>query len=372
LVKFKFPDKKRNLIVIIVESLETGFFMRKDNGAFEEDLIPEIVNLIDDNISYVSNCNQYGHFQVYGTDWTIAGIVGQYSGIPLSISFMNLKNHNDYGMLGEKFLPKACSIADILSKEGYSNYFICGSNASFGGRDKYFKTHGDTVIYDYNYFQDAHLIPPDYKVWWGIEDRKLYDLTKNKLSEISSSNDPFFVTILTADTHPVDGYLDTSAEQNYDTQFKNVLRDMSKQLKDFIDWLKEQEFYNNTTVVVLGDHLYMDSNVFPEDFKVFKKGAKFINAERNNIEKRHCINIFINSLLKPDGTKTRKYTHFDIYPTLLDSIGVEYNAEGLGLGRSLNKCSETLLEGYVGGGTIQMSEELKRPSILYKWLWGVK
>jgi hypothetical protein len=41
--------------------------------------------------------------------------------------------------LGEKFMPNAYGIGDILGKAGYTNYFILSSEAEFGGRGKYFK-----------------------------------------------------------------------------------------------------------------------------------------------------------------------------------------------------------------------------------------
>jgi phosphoglycerol transferase len=46
-----FPEKKRNLIVIIVESLETGFLKTEEGGAFSEDLMPEIAVLAKNNIN---------------------------------------------------------------------------------------------------------------------------------------------------------------------------------------------------------------------------------------------------------------------------------------------------------------------------------
>lgn len=38
---------------------------------------------------------------------------------------------------------------EILKKEGYNQIFMCGSDISFGGRDKFYKQHGDYEIFDY-------------------------------------------------------------------------------------------------------------------------------------------------------------------------------------------------------------------------------
>jgi phosphoglycerol transferase len=148
-----FPVKKRNLIVIFVESLETGFLTTEDGGAFAENLIPEIAELARNHVNFSGDDGIGGAVQLYGTEWTIAGITSYYSGVPLALSFLNQTEWNNYGKLGDDFLPGASGIGDILRDAGYNSYFFLGSDIAFGGRDKYFKTHKDTVIFDYNYFR---------------------------------------------------------------------------------------------------------------------------------------------------------------------------------------------------------------------------
>jgi phosphoglycerol transferase len=368
-VEITFPERKRNLMVIFVESLETGFLTREDGGAFSESVIPDIENLMKNNINFSSGNGPGGSHELYGTEWTIAGITAQYSGVPLAVTSFNQTNWNHYGSLGNEFLRGASGVGDILHRAGYANYFILGSEIEFGGRDKYFKTHKDTVIYDYHYFHDHGYIPKDYRVWWGIEDRKLYCFAKEKIVE-AAGKEPFFITLLTADTHPVDGYLDTDAEKIFDSQYKNVLFDASRQLADFLKWLEEQPFYENTTVVVLGDHLYQDSSFFPKDFQIHSLSsryeASYYRDELNNKYKRFPVNIFINSLLHEEHTKNRIFSHFDIFPALIDSIGAIYHAEGLALGRSMNKGEKTLLEIL---GVDEVNRALRQKSDYYNALW---
>jgi phosphoglycerol transferase len=344
-----FPEKKRNLIVIMVESLETGFLTVENGGAFEEDLIPEISALAKNHVNFSGNDGIGGATQLYGTGWTVAAITSYYSGVPLALSFLH---GNNYGMFAEEFLPGTSGIGDILCNAGYSSYFFLGSDIAFGGRDKYFKTHKDTVIFDYNYFRDNNYIPQDYDVWWGIEDRKLYRFAQDMIVDIARE-EPFFITLLTADTHPTGGYLDEEAEAVFDDQYKNVLRDASKQLSAFVEWLQEQEFYENTTIVILGDHLYMDSSVFPDG------GA----------DDRYPLNIFINSPLDPNAAKGRRFSHFDMFPLLIEAVGGAYPQEGLSLGRSPYSAGETLVEKY---GSTALNEQLGHKSELYNTLWSAK
>ena len=39
---------------------------------------------------------------------------------------------------------------------------------------------------------------------------------------------------------------------------------MTSLVNDFINWIKEQDFYENTTIVIVGDHLTMQSDFYEE------------------------------------------------------------------------------------------------------------
>jgi phosphoglycerol transferase len=125
-VEIAFPVKKRNLIVIIIESLETGFLTKENGGAFTEDLIPEITELAKNNINFSGNNGIGGAVPLYGTEWTIAGITAYYSGIPLAIPFFNQTDWNNYGQMGDEFLPGSSGVGDILHAAGYNSYFFSG------------------------------------------------------------------------------------------------------------------------------------------------------------------------------------------------------------------------------------------------------
>ncbi|WP_354665958.1 sulfatase-like hydrolase/transferase, partial [Faecalibaculum rodentium] len=69
---------------------------------------------------------------------------------------------------------------------------------------------------------------------------------------------PFNLTILTADTHFYDGYLCPDCEQTEDSQYSNVIRCSDKRVYSFVKWCETQEWYPNTTIILVGDHLTMD------------------------------------------------------------------------------------------------------------------
>jgi hypothetical protein len=152
-----------------------------------------------------------------------------------------------------KFLPGAYTLGDILKTNGYNQTFIMGSRASFGGRDKLLTQHGSYQIQDYAYAQESGMIAPDYGVWWGYEDKKLFSFAKEELTRLSGLDVPFNLQLLTVDTHFTDGYMDETCTQSFEAQYANVHACSSKQVGEFLSWVRKQPFYDNTTIVLSGD-----------------------------------------------------------------------------------------------------------------------
>lgn len=347
----RFPITKRNLILVFLESMETTYFAKDEGGAFDNDLIPELKDLAKENINFSHNGMIGGAIQIAGTGWTTAGLVSHLFGIPLMlgvggypIDFVG-KTH---------FFSGAKGLTDILHLHGYRMSFLIGSDKKFGGRDILFETHGETEVKDINYYKKQGELPLDYMVWWGFEDRKLYHFAKDEIASMSSNHQPFALILLTVDTHHIGGYLCELCGNKYPEQYKNVLECASKQVVGFVQWVQSQPFYENTTIVIVGDHLYMDSQFFPDSI---------------SYDERHAINIYINSLASSDKRqKNRRFSTLDTFPTILDAMGASYDGPGLGLGRSLFRDSPTLVEKY---GVEYINKELSKKSATYdRLLYG--
>ena len=85
-----------------------------------------------------------------------------------------------------------------------------------------------------------------------------------------------------------------------------------------------------------------------------------------NLNDRHPLNIFINSPVGADRTKGRIFTPFDIYPTIVESLGAKISGHRLGLGTSLFSDIPTLTEGKIS--IEDMDTEVRKSSKLYDWL----
>ncbi len=322
-----FPEQKRNLIMIYLESMEMTYADTSVGGAFEENVIPELTEISLENENFSGDSTSLnGAYSLTGTTWTIGALFGSTSGLPLNITIDgNAMSTQD------SFFPSITTMGDILEENGYRNIFMIGSDAAFGGRDLYYTNHGNFEIYDYNYYLENGYLPSDtYKVWWGFEDSYLLSFAQEKLNEVGNSEEPFNLTMLTVDTHFEDGYYCADCEEIYDVQYSNVMACSSRQISAFIDWCKTQDWYENTTIVITGDHPTMDSDYLDgisEDYdrRVY---TAYINAAAEN----------------PQPDTEREYSSFDTFPTTLAALGCTIDGERLGLGTNLYSLYPTLVE----------------------------
>ena len=197
-VNIQFPEEKRNLIYIFLESMETTYYSKKDGGLSEKDLIPEITKLTKDNLNFSDTTQLGGAYTLYGTTWTVGAMSAQTLGVPLKISI-------DQNALSEYsvFLGGSYGIGEVLEDNGYHNFLLVGSDAVFGGRKNLFQQHGNYEIWDLNSAMEEKKITE--KVWWGYSDDNLFKFAKEKISKLAQEEGPFNFTILTVDTHFPDG-----------------------------------------------------------------------------------------------------------------------------------------------------------------------
>lgn len=325
-VKITFPEEKRNLIYIFLESMETTYFSKEQGGALEKTIIPELYYLADKNINFSHNDGIGGFLAPNGATWTVAAMTSHVSGVPLKSppSF----EQNTYG--ADAFLPGLTTLSDVLNKNGYYQALMVGSASEFANRNVLYKDHNTDKVYDLYTAREDKIVPKDYHVWWGMEDKHLFKYAKRELTEIAKHDEPFAFSLLTVDTHFSNGYVCNMCDDKFDEQYENVMACSSKQVAEFISWVKCQSFYKNTTIVIVGDHFTMDS--------------EYIGR---NVEKgfdQRVYNCIINSAVNGTNYKNRQFTSFDLFPTTLASMGCKIEGERLGLGTNLFSDKKTLAE----------------------------
>lgn len=324
-VAITFPEKKRNLIFIYMESMETTYASTQEGGGKPVNYIPELTQLAEENLFFSDDEDLGGAETASWAGWTMGALLSGTTGVPYKLPI----GGNDAGEY-KNFAPGLKGLGEVLLENGYQNYFMCGSDAAFGGRRAFYEQHGDYHILDYNSAKEDGIIPEDYHVYWGMEDEKLYEYAKQKLTEIASQSAPFNFTMLTVDTHPPDGYICGLCDDVYENQYENVLACASRQAAQFIEWISRQEWYENTTLVITGDHESMKTG-FWDDIGDYE---------------RKIYNCFINlpSGLSAGQTTNREFTVLDLFPTTLAAIGADIEGNRLALGTNLFSNEKTLPE----------------------------
>ena len=325
-VQLTFPEEKRNLVYIFLESMEVTYADAQSGGAMEHNLIPRLTEIAraNEDFSGEGELLNGGHV-LPGATWTMGAMFAHTSGLPLKVSV-------EGNSMGEQtaFFPGLTTLCDVLHDAGYNQTLLIGSEATFGGRDVYFKEHGDVAIKDYLYAQENGWIDEKYFVFWGYEDEKLFAFARDEMTRLSQQAAPFHLSLLTVDTHFEDGYICARCGAGED-QYSNVITCADCQVAELLDWMAQQPFYENTAVVLVGDHLTMDS-----DF------CKDVPADYT----RRVYTAFVNAACEAESAQKRTYSTLDMFPTTLAAMGVKIAGDRLGLGANLFSGEKTLLEMY--------------------------
>ncbi len=341
-----FPEQKRNLIYIYLESMESTFISVDQGGQMPQTIIPELYEIAHNNISFSDDDKVGGGVPLVGTGVTSAGMVSQTSGIPLYLA----DNWEGEGAR-DVFINSATTLGDILEEQGYAQYLMVGSDSTFGARDIYYTNHGNATIFDIMTARKSGVVSEEYNNgFWGMEDEYLYEYAKQELNQISKEDKPFSFTLLTVDTHFPNGYSCNLCKNEFSDPYSNVLACASYQIGGFVKWIQQQDFYKDTTIVISGDHLSMNTDYF----------------KRNNLNmnERRLYNAFINPAegIIPLQSTNRMFASIDLFPSTLAALGVEIEGERLGLGTNLFSDKPTLLELY---GYDFVNNELSQKSEYY-------
>ncbi len=251
-------------------------------------------------------------------------MTGWHFGLPLKLpSFIDGNQyHSQRG-----FLPGAQSIFEILEKNGYTLVMVLGSDSNFSGKRTLFTTHGKFRVLDKQFWQmQGWSLEEHGGTGWGYSDEFVLKRAFEEYKKLKKNNKPFVLFVETVDTHAPEGFVPKSKIKFND--IRDPFAHVDELLDNFANQIKNFES-TNTTLAIIGDHLYMGSPSFLPDFS-----------------KRRLFNLFWSPNIK-NGlrlSEDKNISALDIAPTLLELAGGRWENHQYGLGVSIFSSEPNLLE----------------------------
>ncbi|WP_053384175.1 sulfatase-like hydrolase/transferase [Leucobacter celer] len=345
--------ERRNLVTIYLESIEDTF---ADEGIFETNMLAPVQEATE-GWDAIPALHQYE-----GGGWTMAGLVSTQCGIPLrtagavsDATALNLIGHD--GEAVDEYLPGATCLGDVLSREGYRNVYMGGADARFAGKGAFLESHG---------YDEVHALQEWYGLGeteirsdWGLSDRRLFERAREEVTRLHEQGQPFNLTLLTLDTHESPYHYDYCPDDTAEPMTSITVCSM-EQVAGFVDYLEQTGVLEDTTVVLMGDHLKFEAET---------------NSFWDELRNREGRTIF-NRVWTPDGVEFARgdIDQFSMFPTLLELAGVELEDHRAGIGVSALVGADE-----VPAGTILDLDEQEyravtqsRAAAFYRDLWGVE
>lgn len=206
----------------------------------------------------------------------------------------------------------------ILGQQGYTSAVFHGNSGSFWNRNEIYKSFGYDKFFDSNYYEMKKEDLADY----GLMDKPFYE---QSIPLLESLPQPFMAKFITVTNHypyPIADELATIAphttgDKSVDTYFQTA-RYADEALAQFFNYLKESGLYDNSIIIMYGDHYGISKNHNKAMSQVLDKE---ITAFENTALQR--VPLFIRVPGMQGGINHEYAGQIDILPTLLHLLGID-------------------------------------------------
>ncbi|MEK4972475.1 LTA synthase family protein [Niallia sp. FSL R7-0648] len=295
--------KGKNVIYVSLESLQSFIINYKLNG---EEVTPFLNSLIkDDNTFYFDNFfHQTGQGKTSDAEF--------------------MMENSLYGMSqGAVFVNKAQntlqSAPAILKGEGYTSAAFHGNYKTFWNRNEMYKTIGYDKFFDAEYYDMSEENTKNY----GMKDIPFFEQSMPLLEGLKQ---PFYTKFITlSNHHPFEmdeGDTDFPAGDFGDNAVNHYFQSahyLDESIRLFFKELKESGLYDNSVIVMYGDHYGISENHNKAMAQVL--GEEEITPFMNTQLQRVPLFIHVPGV---EGNVVSKYGgEVDVMPTLMHLLGID-------------------------------------------------
>lgn len=309
----------KNVIVLQLESFQNFLLFKEING---KEITPNLNKFVKENVYFDNMMIQSYSTTADSEHSTVTSLYPLENG--MAFAHYGGNSYDDFFKL--------------YHNAGYYTIFMHGNEGSFWNRNNvYGHMEIDELDFIESFDKDSKLI----NNW--ISDESLYEQAVPKFKKaIEESGKPFFANIVAASSHTafdlpgLDNkydYVDIDVGQYKDMYFGNYLEAVNyadKQFGMFIEKLKEAGLYDNTVIVVFGDHYGMQMYNY-EMLDYIKEKDHRLNMVETEI---NYINVPL--VIRIPGIEHMKIkktvSKLDIKPTICMLTGTE---DGFSIGTSM-------------------------------------
>lgn len=234
--------KGKNVIVVSMESLQNFVINNKVAG---HEITPFLNQLIKESYYFPNFYHQTGQGKTSDSEFLLENSL-----YPLpsgAVFFTHAQNTYDA-------LPK------ILRENGYETAVFHANNKSFWNRDVMY----ESLKYKHFYHQDYFDVNKENSIGWGLKDDAMFE---QSIKYVKSLKQPFYIKYITLTNHfpftleKKDEYIpEWTSDDGTVNRYFTTVRFMDESLKKFFDLLKKEGIYQNSIIILYGDHYGISEN----------------------------------------------------------------------------------------------------------------
>lgn len=298
-------EKGKNVIVFHLESFQQFLLDYKVDGV---EVTPNLNKFYHDQstLSFDNFYNQVGQGKTADAEMMLEnGLFGTASGSAM----VNYGTSNTYQ-----------AVPAILDQQGYTSAAFHGDVASFWNRDNSYKSWGYDYFFSKPYYKNAN--NSDYNIGYGMKDKIFLKDSAKYLEQLPQ---PFYSKVITVTNHyPYDLDSQNASIAKTKTNDKTVdgyvqtARYLDQSFGEFLSWLKKSGLYDNSMLVLYGDHYGISENHKSAIAKL--TGKKSVsNYDLANWQK---VPFMVHAPGLKGGINHTYGGEIDVMPTLLHLLGV--------------------------------------------------
>jgi lipoteichoic acid synthase len=304
--------KDRHVFIIQVESLQEFVVNRKVNG---NEITPNLNALLRESAYFNHVYQQIGAGNTSDAEWLMHTSLYPEGMDPT----VNIIDGSDFP-----------SLVRTLKKNGYGASTYHADDITYWSRDKLYPALG------FDYVFTSLEIPNEKEIGFGPADEVLFDFVTEQLPKQLENHHRVYSNIITLTSHtPFEmpeefEYLNLPKEYK-DTYVGNYLQSVrytDEQIGKFIESLKQMGIYEDSILLIYGDHSGIHgAPVTEEDQLLLKK----LLGHKYNLHDRFVVPVLFTA---PGIFTGETYSYLggqiDLMPTLLNLLGIEHDAQMIG------------------------------------------